>query len=271
LPLFSTGRFSRPPTRRARTLEDQTDARAADPRLPAADRVTSSALRQAPLLLCFSHLRWDFVWQRPQHLLSRAAKHYRVIQWEEPKFEQGVEPRLELSERPGGITIALPVLPEGLSAPDGLLALRRLVDRLLARETEAPRVIWYYTPMMLAFTGHLDADLVVYDNMDELSLFRGSSQQMVDLEAKLLSRADVVFTGGMSLYEAKKDRHSNIHGFPSSIDFDHFAKARKLGDQDPADQRRSRTPASASSASSTSAWTWSWWARSPPFAPTGSS
>src|SRR5215213_10450375 len=131
----------------------------------------------APLLVCFSHLRWDFVWQRPQHLLSRAAKHYRVVQFEEPRFEKGILPRLDLSTRAGGVTVAVPVLPEGLTAPDGLLALRGLVDRLLAREANGPRVLWYYTPMALAFTKHLDADLVVYDNMDELSLFRGASQR----------------------------------------------------------------------------------------------
>lgn len=205
-------------------------ARAPAPRLPTLPNY------RAPLLLCFSHLRWDFVWQRPQHLLSRAAKHYRVIQFEEPRFEKGILPRLEMTARPGGVTIAVPILPEGLSAPDGLVALRGLVDRMLAREGEAPRIIWYYTPMALAFTSHLEADLVVYDNMDELSLFRGASQRTVDLEASLLSRADVVFTGGMSLYEAKKSRHDNIHGFPSSIEFDHFAKARKRQEPDPADQ-----------------------------------
>jgi glycosyltransferase involved in cell wall biosynthesis len=204
-------------------------------RVPAHQAITLPK-REAPLLLCFSHLRWDFVRQRPQHLLSRAAKHYRVVQFEEPVFEKGISPRLDLSDRAGGVTIALPVLPEGLTAADGLAALRGLVDRLLAREDESPRILWYYTPMALAFTSHLEADLVVYDNMDELSAFRGASQRLVDMEAALLARADVAFTGGMSLYEAKKHRHRNIHGFPSSIDFDHFAKARKLQDPDPTDQ-----------------------------------
>src|SRR5688572_19147046 len=97
-----------------------------------ANRMITLPNRDTPLLLCFSHLRWDFVWQRPQHLLSRAAKHYRVVQFEEPQFEKGILPRLDLSTRPGGVTIALPILPEGLTASDGLSALRGLVDRLLA-------------------------------------------------------------------------------------------------------------------------------------------
>ena len=190
----------------------------------------------APLLVCFSHLRWDFVWQRPQHLLSRAAKHYRVLQIEEPLFEKGARPRMDVSKRPGGIAIATPVLPEGLSERDVTAWQRRLIDRLLAREPESPRILWYYTPMAMAFTRHLECDLCVYDNMDELSLFRGASQEMIDNEAELFRRADVVFTGGMSLYEAKRNRHRNVHGFPSSIDFDHFAKARRAGDAEPADQ-----------------------------------
>jgi len=190
----------------------------------------------APLLVCFSHLRWDFVWQRPQHLLSRAAKHYRVLQIEEPLFEKGARPRMDVSKRQGGIAIATPVLPEGLSERDVTAWQRRLVDRLLAREPESPRILWYYTPMAMAFTSHLECDLCVYDNMDELSAFRGASQEMIDNEAELFRRADVVFTGGMSLYEAKRNRHANVHGLPSSIDFDHFSKARRMRDAEPADQ-----------------------------------
>jgi glycosyltransferase involved in cell wall biosynthesis len=190
----------------------------------------------APLLVCFSHLRWDFVWQRPQHLLSRAARHYRVLQIEEPLFEDGAKPRIDVSKRAGGITIAVPILPKGLSPHDVTAAQRTLVTRLLAAHPESARIFWYYTPMAMAFTSHLDCDLCVYDNMDELSLFRGASQEMIDLESELFRRADVVFTGGMSLYEAKRNRHRNVHGFPSSIDFEHFAKARRAGDPEPADQ-----------------------------------
>jgi len=190
----------------------------------------------APLLVCFSHLRWDFVWQRPQHLLSRAAKHYRVIVVEEPTYKPGVTPHIALSHRPGGIAIALPVLPEGLSVAEIIRAQRRLVDQLLAAEPEAGRVFWYYTPMALAFTSHLECDLCIYDNMDELSAFRGASQELLDLEKKLFARADLVFTGGMSLYEAKRDRHHSVHPFPSSIDFDHFSKARRMAGPEPQDQ-----------------------------------
>src|SRR3712207_4690792 len=103
---------------------------------PAAPVVSPYADVPAPLLVCFSHLRWDFVWQRPQHLLSRAAKHYRVIVVEEPVFKSFATPHMEISHRPGGITIALPVLPEGLSAAETIRAQRKLVDQLLMNEPE---------------------------------------------------------------------------------------------------------------------------------------
>ena len=188
-----------------------------------------------PLLVCFSHLRWDFVWQRPQHLLTRAARHYRVLLIEEPIFKPGIAPHMDISNRPQGITVAVPMLPEGLDHADVILEQRALIETLIGRESATPRVFWYYTPMALAFSSELECDLCVYDNMDELSLFRGASQELLDLEAALFARADLVFTGGMSLYEAKRNRHRSVHCFPSSIEFDHFVRARSMTEE-PKDQ-----------------------------------
>jgi len=198
-------------------------------------------VESTPLLVCFSHLRWDFVWQRPQHLLSRAARHYTVLVIEEPVFRPGVEAHIEISQRPQGVTIAVPILPEGLSHEDVIAEQHDLIEGLIGREAVAPRVFWYYTPMALAFTSGLECDLCVYDNMDELSLFRGASRELIDLENALFARADLVFTGGMSLYEAKRKRHHSVHGFPSSIDFDHFAQARGTK-ADPPDQAGIASP-----------------------------
>jgi UDP-galactopyranose mutase len=109
-----------------------------------------------------------------------------------------------------------------------------LLDAHVA-SVHGPLIAWYYTPMMLPFSRHLDADVVVFDAMDELSKFRFAPAQLLDLERELMASADIVFTGGSSLYEAKKDRHPSVHCFPSSVDRTHFAKARaKLFD--PADQ-----------------------------------
>jgi glycosyltransferase involved in cell wall biosynthesis len=196
----------------------------------------SKAAKKRALLVCFSHLRWDFVWQRPQHLLSRAAKTFDVLVIEEPAYESGATPHMRVSDRTPGIRIAIPILPDGLTAAQTIDAQRMLVNRLLAAEGGRPRLFWYYTPMAQSFSGHLSADAIIYDNMDELSAFRGASSELLALENSLFRRTDVVFTGGMSLFEAKRGRHPNVHGFPSSIDFSHFAAARSAGSSEPADQ-----------------------------------
>jgi UDP-galactopyranose mutase len=179
-------------------------------------------------LICFSHLRWNFVFQRPQHLMTRMAKRFRVVFWEEPNFLAADEaPRLALRTcEQSGVIVAVPELPEGLTAADGLSALRGLLDRLLA-DLPGTLVAWYYTPMMLPFSDHLATDCVVYDCMDELANFRFAPPELLANEAWLLDRADLVFTGGYSLYEAKKNRHASVHPFPSSVDRAHFAGARQ--------------------------------------------
>lgn len=182
------------------------------------------------LLLCLSHLRWDFVFQRPQHLLSRAVRNgMEVVFLEEPMDDpSAAAPWLELRPTEEGVTVAVPRLPPGLDGAGMAAAQRRLLDGLLvARGAATRRVIaWFYTPMALEFAAHLRPDLTVYDCMDELSLFRGAPPRLVELEAMLLARAGLVFTGGRSLFEAKRGRHDSVHLFPSSIDAAHFRAAR---------------------------------------------
>lgn len=187
------------------------------------------------LLVCFSHLRWNFVFQRPQHLLTRAAKSgYDVLYIEEPIYEVGAQPRIDVSLE-GDVSVCVPVLPTGLNTPQITKTLRLLVDGLL-EGGNGRRVLWYYTPMALPFSRHLNANIRVYDNMDELSAFCGAHPRMIALEREMFSLADVVFTGGMSLYAAKRSRHRNIHAFPSSIDTRHFGRARRPAGPAPADQ-----------------------------------
>ncbi len=194
------------------------------------------AASDATLLLCFSHLRWDFVYQRPQHLLGRAARHFQVLFLEEPVAREGATPMLELHALPNGVTVGVPILPPGLDEQAAAGAQRQLLDDWLAPHRGRPRVHWYYTPMALAFSGHLRADLTVYDCMDELSAFRGAPPRLLDLERELFRRADLVFTGGASLYEAKRGRHAAVHCFPSSIDAHHFRQARDGAAAPPGDQ-----------------------------------
>ena len=196
-----------------------------------------------PTLLCFSHLRWDFVFQRPQHLMSRFAKDMTVVFWEEPiEIERRETAFLKVrqSEDNSNLRIVTPHLPQGLDEGQREAALKRLLDAHVSVYAR-PLVAWYYTPMMLPFSRHLDASAVVYDAMDELSQFKFAPERLLDLEQELLDRADVVFTGGVSLYEAKKDRHANAHCFPSSVDLKHFAKARRELPQ-PADQADLKHP-----------------------------
>jgi UDP-galactopyranose mutase len=179
-------------------------------------------------VVCFSHLRWDFVFQRPQHLMTRLAQGRTVLFLEEPVWQPpGTAPRLEARECPAsGVVIAVPHLPDGIEDSD--TATRTLLEELLAERRIEKPILWYYTPMMLPLSRHLDRTMTVYDCMDELSNFRFAPPEMLAREAELLRRADVVFTGGYSLYEAKRGRHPNIHPFPSSVDRAHFGSARHL-------------------------------------------
>jgi UDP-galactopyranose mutase len=188
-------------------------------------------------LLCFSHLRWNFVFQRPQHLMCRFAREMNVIYWEEP-VEVG--PRetafLQVREAPNArnVRVAVPHLPQGMPDDAREAALSRLLDAHVA-SIRGPLIAWYYTPMMLPFSKHITPDVTVYDAMDELSKFKFAPEHLLSYEQELIDRADVVFTGGSSLYEAKKDRHDNVHCFPSSVDRAHFCKARAR-QFDPSDQ-----------------------------------
>lgn len=186
-------------------------------------------------LVCLSHLRWDFVYQRPQHLLSRCAKERRVFFVEEPIFDDGASWKLDISQREDGVWVVIPRLPSGLNQ-DLLQAMQQsLIDELFAEQAIANPILWYYTPMALSFTSHLKPVCVVYDCMDELSAFKGASPELRQLEVQLFEKADLVFTGGHSLYEAKRQHHPQMYAFPSSIDVKHFAQARELT-IDPSDQ-----------------------------------
>lgn len=186
-------------------------------------------------LLCFSHLRWDFVFQRPQHLMSHFAKELNVYVLEEPVFNTSEEPYLEHQQHDENLHVLIPHLPHGLNADDTQLEMKNLLDQFLGRVNLADWIFWYYTPMALQFSNHFSAALTVFDCMDELSAFDFAPAELVSLEKTLLQKADIVFTGGYSLHEAKKEQHNNIHVFPSSIDKAHFHLAR-TAKLEPSDQ-----------------------------------
>jgi hypothetical protein len=185
--------------------------------------------------VCFSHLRWGFVWQRPQHLLVRATQSFDVVFIEEPVFETGECDRLRVQSDASGVVVVVPVLALSNAYKAHRLQAELIRDYLRNRQNDS-RVLWYYTPAALSISADFPRDLTIYDNMDELSAFQGASPELIAQEADLLDQADLVFTGGRSLYEAKRDRHSDLHCFPSSVDAAHFRRARETGHPDPEDQ-----------------------------------
>lgn len=187
-----------------------------------------------PDLLCLSHLRWGFVFQRPNHLMTRFARERRVFFVEEPIDDPGPA-RMETSTPAENVTVWTPHLRLG-SPTETEVAVAGLLRDALERERVVRPLQWFYTPMALPLVEDVDASAVIYDCMDELSAFRGAPAELLARETQLLRRADLVFTGGESLYEAKRRRHPKAYAFPSSVDVEHFAAAAAGGLPVPADQ-----------------------------------
>ena len=206
----------------------------------------ASVAEEQPALLVFSHLRWHFVTQRPQHLLSRAALSRTVYFWEEAFVHDADD--TSYATPVGGVLEFLPVeesaaviaiRPHFAAGEDAVAGQERLLDQFLAERAVARFDRWYYTPIALGFSAHLASHpgvgVTVYDCMDELSAFLGAPPELIERECELFRAAHVVFTGGQSIYEAKRSRHANVHAFPSSIEAAHFEQARIAG-EDPEDQ-----------------------------------
>jgi len=178
-------------------------------------------------IVCFSHLRWNFVYQRPQHILTRMAKYFRVFYIEEAVFD-ATKDYLDNRVENENVWIVTPHLQPGKSDDDNDKSLDKLVDEFFSYFKLQEYIAWFYTPMAYRSSRVFTAELVVYDCMDELSAFLHAPVTLKEREKELMERADIVFTGGYSLYQAKKDRHLNIHLFPSSIDRSHFHRARMM-------------------------------------------
>ena len=179
-------------------------------------------------LVVLSHLGWDWVWQRPQHLLSRMARSHPVLFVMEPDLiESDDPPRLRTEDRGGNITLAWPTfsLAQSEAAGGHYRLIGRLVDGWLAQRGAADPVFWLYTPMAQTAIESRPGAVIVFDAMDELSAFRFAPPVLKEREALLMQRADLVFTGGQSLYDARKDRNPRVYCFPSGVERAHFAQA----------------------------------------------
>jgi len=216
-------------------LESEAQQNATDFYSAAHIKSTLSMQAQIPEydLICFSHLRWNFVYQRPQHLLSRCAKARRVFFFEEPMPTDGAAHLRITNDK--GIHVVIPQLPDSLAGEAREAAQQKLLNDLITDHGIEAFGCWYYTPMALGFSRHLKPVFTVYDCMDELSAFKGAPPLLRQREQELFKLADLVFTGGQSLYEVKKQQHHNVTAFPSSVDIAHFSQARKIT-KDPEDQ-----------------------------------
>ena len=202
---------------------------ASDP--PVSPRVAGRGTGRLADLICFSHLRWDFVFQRPQHLMTRAAQS---VGYSFGKNRSGSNRKSGTQRCRNcdcslctGVVVATPLLSAGMDEPVAMKAQRALLDRLVRTEVITDPVLWYYTPQALGFSHHLTSERpIVYDCMDELSAFLGADPSLPGRERALMDRADIVFTGGFSLYEVKRHQHGNVHPFPSGVDLAHFRPAR---------------------------------------------
>lgn len=174
---------------------------------------------QPSALIVFSHLRWEFVTQRPQHIMNRLAKYQHIYFVEEPISDEAVTTQPKIQQVSKNITVVQPRLPHN----------EQLLAKWLLSQPEVqekPPMLWFYSAAFVNMTSYLNSSLIIYDCMDELSAFKGANKVLQTKEKQLMNIADVVFTGGKSLYGAKKKFHQNVHCFPSSVDTSHFASSR---------------------------------------------
>jgi UDP-galactopyranose mutase len=192
-----------------------------------------------PAIICLSHLRWDSVFQRPHHLMTRFGRERHVFFVEEPRCD-GHE-RVDVREVAPGVTVVVAHVRSDADARGLAAAQRAAVDEAVGLLGSDRFALWFYTPMAVAWTRHLRPAAVVYDCMDELSAFADAPVTVTDREGELLDSADLVFAGGQSLFERKRGRHPHVFLFPSGVDREHFARARLAG-ADPSDQAQIAHP-----------------------------
>ncbi|URM35674.1 glycosyltransferase [Flavobacterium anhuiense] len=168
-------------------------------------------------MIVLSHLRWKFVYQRPQHLISRMAQDMKVLFIEEPLPNPD-------NKEPGTLSI----ISENLHVLQPNVERIEDIALILPSYTGSRNIgsAWFYSPAFCPILESFKFDTIIYDCMDELSLFKGAHEQLMDQEKYLMANADIIFTGGKSLYESKKRFHRNVHCFPSSVDRSHFEEAK---------------------------------------------
>lgn len=201
-------------------------------------------------IVAFSHLRWSFVWQRPQQFLSRFAQNHPVLFIEEPDFRlhEGEDPVLTIENVGPNVTVAALNLDSSLRGSDAvgplMLHYARVAIESVNQNGQFDKpLLWYYSPMEAAWSlDEIEGRGVVYDCMDELSQFAGAPRELIDNERKLMQRADVLFTGGYELFLKKSKQHDNTHFFGCGVEYDHFAQAQDPSTEIPEDVKNLAHP-----------------------------
>jgi glycosyltransferase involved in cell wall biosynthesis len=199
-----------------------------------ATRKMGGAREEGYAIVVHSHLKWDWVWQRPQQFLSRLSRKHAVLFVEAPDFSDDLAVTRsylrEISDFPN-VNVLQINLPASRRSDMPWIdkERRRAVQSILSGplgQNFSSLVQWFYDPMAVtAFAGQLDEELIVYDCMDELSLFRGAPPELVRRERELLAVADVVFAGGPKIWKAKRELNSNSFCYGCGVDAKHFGKA----------------------------------------------
>lgn len=197
-------------------------------------------------IVALSHLRWNFVWQRPQQFLSRFAKDQPVLFIEEPDYRlpEGSEPSVEITQPDPNITVVTPALARDLRDTEQSARAMLHIARKAIQDAGFDRpLLWVYSPTESAWAlGELDVRGVVYDCMDELSHFLGAPKQLVEDEKRLMEASDVVFCGGHELWLSKSQKHPNCHFFGCGVEYDHFAQAQDSARDIPNDLKNLNAP-----------------------------
>ena len=181
-------------------------------------------------LVVFSHLRWDFVFQRPQHILSRLARQHPVEYIEEPVYDEGPAYLEQWTPAPN-VRVLRPHTPVRTAGfhDDQLSFLKPLIETHLEDRRITDYAAWFYTPMALPLMADLEPSVVVYDCMDEPSAVKSAPRQMLQRETALLRRADLVLTSGPSLYEVMRSANPCVICVPGAVDAGHFERRNALG------------------------------------------
>jgi UDP-galactopyranose mutase len=177
----------------------------------------NAPINRLPDVICLSHLRWNSVFQRPQHLMSRYARTQRVYFFEQPVFADCTDPQLRVEAR-DGVTVVAPHLPQAFTPAQCTTAQRAILDRLIASQRVTRFVLWYYAPLALHFAEHLKPLATVYDCIDEPDTSTGATIEGAAAESTLLRRADVIFTRGQPLDESQAEQHRHVQAMPGSGD-----------------------------------------------------